>query len=83
MQSIYLVLRDYYYQGFNAVLNQRIGMIQKDRNTRQSRIDSRERGSYARYVYATQDTSRMGEARERSNTIILIKHEIWKGTWAL
>ena len=52
-------------------------------------MNCRERGSHARGVYSTQDTSRMGTARvkqvEEANTRIIVieKHKIWKGgTWA-
>ena len=42
-------------------------------------IDFRERGSHARGVYPTQDTSRMGTARvkleEEADTITIVKEE--------
>ena len=53
-------------------------------------MDCREQGSYARGVYPTQDTSRMGTSRvkqevEADTRIIVEKlYETWeKGTWAL
>ena len=50
-------------------------------------MDCRERGSHARDMYPTQDTSRMGTARvkeeEEEDTRVVVKEEkIWKkGTW--
>ena len=52
-------------------------------------IDYRERRSHARDMHPTQNTSRMGTAREKQEEeadtkIILKKYELWKkGTWAL
>ena len=53
-------------------------------------MDCRERGSHARGVYLTQDTSRKETARvtqeDKADTRIIVKeyYEIWKkGSWAL
>ena len=60
-------------------LTQRLRMIQEDQNTRGTfSMDYRERGSHARSVYPTQDTSRVGTARvkeeeEEAATRIIVK----------
>ena len=63
-------------------------MILKHQNTRVN-TDYRERGSHARSVYPTQDTSRIGTARVKrdqeadTRIVVVEQYEIWKkGKWA-